>query len=46
MNDSGMIDLVPAIVRQAWREAGWYADQPLFALFERQALARPTNPQC
>ncbi|MCV4289005.1 acyl--CoA ligase [Pseudomonas capsici] len=44
MNESGMIDLVPASVRQAWRETGWYADQPLFELFERQALEAPDKP--
>ncbi|MBV6288807.1 class I adenylate-forming enzyme family protein [Pseudomonas aegrilactucae] len=44
MNDSGMIDLVPAAVRQAWREAGWYADQPLFDLFEGHAQATPEKP--
>ncbi|HBM63763.1 MAG TPA: AMP-dependent synthetase [Pseudomonas sp.] len=44
MNDSGMIDLVPAAVRQAWREAGWYADQPLFELFEEHVQVTPDKP--
>lgn len=44
MNESGIIDLVPASVRQAWRETGWYVDQPLFELFERQALEAPDKP--
>ncbi|MBC3465124.1 class I adenylate-forming enzyme family protein [Pseudomonas sp. RW10S2] len=44
MNESGIIDLVPVTVRQAWREAGWYTDRPLFELFEAHALAEPEKP--
>ncbi|MBC7209658.1 MAG: AMP-binding protein, partial [Pseudomonas sp.] len=41
MNESGIIDLVPVTARQAWREAGWYADRPLFELFEAHVMAEP-----
>lgn len=44
MNESGIIDLVPVTARQAWREAGWYADRPLFELFEAHVMAEPEKP--
>ncbi|MGA8136765.1 MAG: class I adenylate-forming enzyme family protein [Pseudomonas gingeri] len=41
MNHSGMIDLVPAAVREQWVREGLYCNQTVFELFSRHALATP-----
>jgi acyl-CoA synthetase len=41
MNDSGMIDLVPAAVREQWVQEGLYPNQTVFELFRRHAQVTP-----
>lgn len=41
MNSSGMIDLVPAAVREQWVHEGLYPNQTVFELFRRHAQVTP-----
>ncbi len=44
MNSAGIIDLVPAALRQQWGEDGTYPNRPVFSLFSGQAAAHPDRP--
>ena len=41
MNNSGIIDLVPAEERKRWVQDGTYPNQPVFTLFSAKAKAHP-----
>src|SRR5690606_41579144 len=41
MNHAGIIDLVPASLRQRWIEDGTYPNKPVFTLFAEKAQAHP-----
>lgn len=44
MNHAGIIDLVPAEVRQQWTNDGIYPDKSLFDLFCEHARKNPEKP--
>lgn len=44
MNSSGLIDLVPASLRQQWKNDGSYPDRPVYGLFSEQVRRRPAAP--
>lgn len=44
MNPSGLIDLVPAPLRRAWSEQGFYPDQTVQAAFAAHAHRHPDRP--
>lgn len=44
MNNAGMIDLIPAMLRQEWREQGLYPGRSVYQLFAQQAHAHPDAP--
>ena len=44
MNSAGLIDLVPASLRQQWKDEGIYPDRPVYRLFADQVQRRPAAP--
>ncbi len=41
MNDAGIIDLVPARLRQEWGRRGWYPNRSVFQMFRQHAERHP-----
>ncbi|WP_231649899.1 hypothetical protein [Ralstonia syzygii] len=41
MNDTGIIDLVPAQLRHAWAQRGWYPNRSVYQMFCQQAERHP-----
>ncbi|UJP05120.1 MAG: AMP-binding protein [Nitrosomonas sp.] len=44
MNHSGIVDLVPADIRDQWIKSGIYPNKSLFQLFYEQAQRQPDKP--
>lgn len=44
MNPAGLIDLMPAALRQQWKDEGIYPDRAVFRLFAEQARRQPDAP--
>lgn len=41
MNDAGIIDLVPAQLRHAWAQRGWYPNRSVYQMFRQHAERHP-----